>query len=366
MAGAFRGNYLDGRSAARRPASIRMAQTGLEVSLDDGARLWWPLREIRQTQGSYAGEQVRLERGQPFPEILLVDDPGFLTALHQTAPTFGRRFHDPRRRRRRILLTIGAALASIGAGAVLYMWGIPAGAGLLAAHVPVSWEERLGNAAVQELTGSLRRCVDTEREAAIMAIVNRLLEPVKGVPYTFKVTVVNDSTVNAFAVPGGQIVLLRGLVERSRTPEELAGVLAHEIQHVLKRHATRLLLQHASTGLMLVAVSGDLTGVMAYGIESARVLGTLSYSRGLESEADSEGVRMLLAADVDPAGMIDFFEKLRATEGNLPSATRYLTSHPLAADRVDNLKKLVASIPHQSRPLQLNREWDDVKKICRG
>jgi len=117
---------------------------------------------------------------------------------------------------------------------------------------------------------------------------------------------------------------------------------------------------------MLVAVSGDLTGVMAYGIESARVLGSLSYSRGLESEADSEGVRMLLAADVDPTGMIDFFEKLRATEGNLPSATRYLTSHPLAADRVDNLKKLVASIPHQSRPLQLNREWDDVRKICRG
>ena len=341
MAGAFRGNYLDGRSAARRPASIRMAQTGLEVSLDDGARLWWPLREIRQTQGSYAGEQVRLERGEPFPEILLVDDPGFLTALHQTAP-------------------------SIGAGAVLYMWGIPAGARLLAAHVPVSWEERLGNAAVKELTGSLRRCVDTEREAAIMAIVDRLLEPVKGVPYTFKVTVVNDPTVNAFAVPGGQIVLLRGLVERSKTPEELAGVLAHEIQHVLKRHATRLLLQHASTGLMLVAVSGDLTGVMAYGIESARVLGSLSYSRGLESEADSEGVRMLLAADVDPTGMIDFFEKLRATEGNLPSATRYLTSHPLAADRVDNLKKLVASIPHQPRPLQLNREWDDVRKICRG
>ena len=366
MPGAFRGNYLDGRSAARRPASIRMAQTGLELSLDDGTRLWWPLREVRQTQGSYAGEQVRLERGNPFPEVLLVDDPGFLTALHQTAPTFGRRFHDPRNRRRRILLTIGAAGVSIVAGGALYMWGIPAGAGILAARVPVSWEERLGNAAMDEIGRSERRCVDADREAAIMAIVNRLLEPVPGVPYKFRVTVFNDPNVNAFALPGGQLVLLRGLIERSKTPEELAGVLAHEIQHVLKRHATRLLLQHASTGLMLVAVSGDLTGVMAYGLESARVLGSLSYSRGLESEADGEGVRMLMAADVDPAGMIDFFEKLRAAEGNLPSATRYLTSHPLAVDRVDNLKKLVASTPHQSRPLQLNREWDDVRKICRG
>jgi len=285
MPGAFRANYLDGKSAARRPASIRMAQTGLEVSLEDGGRLWWPLREIRQTQGSYAGEQIRLERGQPFPEVLVIDDPAFLTALHETAPTFGRRFHDPRKRRRRILLTIVAALVSIVAGGSLYMWGIPTAAGVLAARVPVSWEEKLGNAAMEEIGRSERRCVDADREAAIMAIVNRLLEPMPNVPYKFRLTVFNDSTVNAFALPGGQIVLLRGLIERSKTPEELAGVLAHELQHVLKRHATRLLLQHASTGLMLVAVSGDLTGVMAYGLESARVLGTLSYSRGLESEA---------------------------------------------------------------------------------
>jgi len=73
-----------------------------------------------------------------------------------------------------------------------------------------------------------------------------------------------------------------------------------------------------------------------------------------------------MAADLDPTGMIDFFEKLRAVEGDLPSATRYVTSHPLAVERVDSLKKLVASIPHRSRPLKLNREWDDVRKICRG
>jgi len=170
--------------------------------------------------------------------------------------------------------------------------------------------------------------------------------------------------VNAFAVPGGQVVLLRGLVERLRTPEELAGVLAHEIQHVLQRHATRLLLQHASTGLLLVAVSGDMTAVMAYGIESARVLGTLSYSRQLESEADVEGLRMLLAADIDPRGMIAFFETLRAGERGLPSSPRYLDSHPLAAERVESLKRLAASISHRSRPLLPDREWNDVRRIC--
>jgi len=364
MPGAFTGYYLDGRSATRREASIRLSASGLEISFGDGTRLWWPLREVRQTQGAYAGEQIRLERGAPFPEILLLDDSTFLAALHATAPGFGRRFHNPGWRRSRVLLTVGAALASIAVGAVLYVWGIPAAAAILAARVPVSWEERLGQAAVDQIMASRRRCVDAEREAAISAIVKRLLESSPRVPYTFRVTVVDDKTINAFAVPGGQVVLLRGLVERSRSPEELAGVLAHELQHVLQRHSTRLLLQHASTGLLLVAISGDITGAMAYGIESARVLGTLRYSRHIESEADTEGLKMLLAADVDPQGMIAFFESMRAMERGTPSAARYLTSHPLAEERVETLRQLAASQSRTFRPLLPGQDWTDVRKIC--
>ena len=366
MPGAFTGYYLDGRSAARRPASIRLAASGLEIALEDGARLWWPFREVRQTQGFYRGEQIRLERGTPFPEILLVDDNAFLASLHATAPRFGRRFHDPRRRRTRLLLTIGAAATAVAIGAVLYVWGIPAAAGMLAARVPVSWEERLGQAAVEQITASRRRCIDRDREEAIGAIVKRLMEPQPISPYTVRVTVVDDGTVNAFAVPGGQVVLLRGLVERTRTPEELAGVLAHELQHVLQRHTTRLLLQHASTGLLLVAVSGDITGAMAYGIESARVLGTLRYSRHLESEADVEGLRMLLAADVDPRGMIAFFETMRAAERGASATFRYLASHPLAAERVEALKQLAGSHTKEFRPLLPGRDWADVRRVCGG
>ena len=366
MPGAFSGFYLDGRSATRQPVSIRLAASGLEITLEGQTRLWWPFREVRQTQGFYAGEQIRLERGAPFPEMLLVDDIGFLAALRRTAPGFGRRFHDPRRRRVRVLLTVGAAAGALAIGAVLYVWGIPAAAGVLATRVPVSWEERLGQAAVEQITASKRRCVDPERDGVIGEIVKRLLSPQPTTAYTFRVTVVDDATVNAIAVPGGQIVLLRGLVERTRTPEELAGVLAHELQHVLQRHSTRLVMQHASTGLLLVAVSGDITGAMAYGIESARVLGTLRYSRHLESEADVEGLRMLLAAEVDPRGMIAFFETMRAAERDAPTTFRYLTSHPLAADRVETLKQLAEAHKKEFRPLLPGRDWTDVRRVCRS
>jgi len=365
MPGAFTGYYLDGRSAVRRQASVRLAASGLEIALADGTRLWWPLRDVRQTQGFYSGEQIRLERGAPFPEILLIDDIAFLGALRATAPGFGRRFHNPGWRRSRVLFTIGAAVASVAVGAVLYVWAIPAAAGLLAARVPVSWEERLGAAAVEHLTATRRRCVDPESDEAIAAIVKRLLEPQPNVPYTFRVIVVDEKReINAYAVPGGQVVLLRPLVERSRTPEELAGVLAHELQHVLRRHATRLVLQHASTGLLLVAVSGDMTGAMAYGIESARMLGSLRYSRDIESEADTEGLRMLLAADVDPKGMIAFFESMRAEERGATDMFRYMTSHPLAVERVQTLTQLAASHTKEFRPLLPGRDWPRLRRVC--
>ncbi|HKB06888.1 MAG TPA: M48 family metalloprotease, partial [Candidatus Polarisedimenticolia bacterium] len=116
--------------------------------------------------------------------------------------------------------------------------------------------------------------------------------------------------------------------------------------------------------LLLVAISGDITGAMAYGIESARVLGTLRYSRHIESEADTEGLKMLLAADVDPQGMIAFFESMRAMERGTPSAARYLTSHPLAEERVETLRRLAASQSRPFRPLLPGVDWADLRKVC--
>src|SRR2546425_13311879 len=126
MPGAFAGHYLDGRSAARQPATIRLTATGLDIALESGATLWWPFAEVRQTQGFYAGQQIRLERGAPLPAVLLVDDVGFLAALHAAAPVLTRRFHDPRRRRGAPPLPVPAAPAVVRRGAAPFLWGGPA------------------------------------------------------------------------------------------------------------------------------------------------------------------------------------------------------------------------------------------------
>jgi predicted Zn-dependent protease len=169
--------------------------------------------------------------------------------------------------------------------------------------------------------------------------------------------------VNALAAPGGQILVYRGLIERARSPEELAGVLAHEIEHVLHRHTTRAVIQHASTGLLLTALTGDMTGPLAYGLESARVLGQLQYSRHAETEADRDGMKLLIAAAVAPEGMIGFFEDL-STGDHPRRVLRYLSSHPSTSDRITALRALASGAKQPARPVLSEAQWRDLKAIC--
>ena len=169
--------------------------------------------------------------------------------------------------------------------------------------------------------------------------------------------------MNALAAPGGYMVVFKGLLDQAESPEELAGVLAHELQHIQQRHATKMLVQHASTGLLLMALTGDVTGVMAYGLESARVLGQLQYSRLAEQEADREGMRLLVAARVDPAGMLAFFDEL--AKGEHPRRVlRYLSTHPSPSDRIAALRALAGGGPRVPTPVLTHQQWQDLKAIC--
>jgi predicted Zn-dependent protease len=360
----WEGYYLDGRTAQRQKAAILLTPTALEVTTEEGGKLWWPYHEIRQTQGFYAGEQVRLERSGEIVEALLVSDTAFLTSLHSFSPELTTHFHNPSRRATRANLTFLAALAAVAITAALYLWGIPAMAALAASRVPVSWEEHLGQAVMEHLAPPEEWCTEQGRVQVIDQIMTTLTKPLPNSPYKFRVVVLNNPMVNAFAAPGGNIVIFRGLLERTRTAEELAGVLSHELQHILQRHVTRTLLQHVSTGLLVAAVTGDVSGATAFGLETARTLGILRYSRQNEEEADREGMQMLIRAGIDPAGMISVFELLKKEGGELPALLGYLSTHPSTEDRIEQLKLIAGQ--SQLKPVKLfqDYDWRDMGKIC--
>jgi predicted Zn-dependent protease len=359
------GTYLDGRTAARQPATIRLMREGLEITTATGGSRLWRYREVRQTQGSYRGEEVRLERGRELPETLLIADSAFLESLHEAAPGLGLRFHDPRRRAARWRWTIAAAGGVIAVTVAIYLWGIPLLATFVTPYVPVAWEDSVGRSAVGVLAPPQRRCEDPALAAATSAIVTRLMATQPGSPYTMRVYVVNRPMLNALAAPGGHVVIFRGLLERTRSPEELTGVMAHELQHILRRHTTRAVIQDVGTGLLLMALTGDVTGPLAYGLQTARALGELRYSRRAEEEADREGMAMLLAARVDPAGLIAFFETVQKEEGVQPEALAYLSSHPMPAERIARLRTLAAAAhPVPPTPILPQTDWPSLIKRC--
>ena len=354
--------YLDGRSAARRRATARIGRTALEITLaDTNTRMLWPYREIRQTQGTYAGEHVRLERGGDLSEALLVPDVAFLSALRAAAPDT--HFHDPARRRFRVGLIFVAGIAAIALGLGIYLFALPALAAVAAQHVPVEWESRLGDAIVKHVVPAGDRCADDARQARIDAIVAALLKPVQPTSYTFRVAVANSATVNAVAAPGGAIVVFRGLLDRTESAEELAGVLAHEVQHVLHRDATRAIFQHASAGVLMAAVVGDVSAVVAFGLEGARMLGDLSMSRQAEAQADRDGMQMLHDAGIDTAGMVTFFEKLAQLHAD-PGRGKYLMSHPAPQERLASMRALSAQWPRPAARLMADYDWSDIKTMC--
>lgn len=162
--------------------------------------------------------------------------------------------------------------------------------------------------------------------------------------------VVNSSEVNAFAVPGGYVYVNRGLIERASTMDELAGVLGHEIGHVVKRHTIKQMQQQqgAGIGVTLACILTQICNNQAAG--SAINLGANAlfskFSRGDEAEADEEGFKNVVRAGISPKGLVTMFQKLIAERKATPGAVdAWFATHPLEEDRIADVQRLINTLP---------------------
>jgi Zn-dependent protease with chaperone function len=189
----------------------------------------------------------------------------------------------------------------------------------------------------------------------------------KELTYSFKV--VNSPEINAFALPGGFIYVNRGLIETAETQNELAGVLGHEIAHVVARHGAA---QAARAGLVQTGL-GALAAVLGRG--SASTIGQtaaqmvasgmfMKFSREAEREADRLGARMLYDAQLRPQGMVSFFEKLAGLQKSQPNAVqKFFSSHPSPVERSHNVSDLIASLPASSELAGDSADFQEVRKL---
>ena len=171
----------------------------------------------------------------------------------------------------------------------------------------------------------------------------------RGIPYTFYV--VNSDLVNAFAIPGGYIYVNRGVIERADNVSELAGVLAHEIGHVVERHGIEQMQRANNANTMLSVLYGVLlrrnpSGVEQAGIQVGGSAVFAGYSRDAEREADLVAINYLMRSGISPNGLPSFFEELMAERQRNPSRVeQWFSTHPLTQERITNTRAAIQATP---------------------
>jgi Zn-dependent protease with chaperone function len=345
----FEAWHYDGRTPVRRPVTIELRADGLH-GLEGQT---WAYAELRLASDGAHGEPVRLCRGT---ETLVVHSGVFLEALRQVAPELERPSFQlsgwP------AIMLACVAIAAVIAGA--YVWGMGAVAEGAASVAPVALEERLGRAVTNTLVPARERCGGPGTKA-LGKVAARLAAAVPGSPYRFRVEYSRSAVPNAFAAPGGYIVVFRGLLEKMQTPEELAAVLAHEMEHVIHKHSVRLLARELSSEALLSMVLTDPSGTPA-AFGTVATLANLRHGRADEEQADTESVALLAKARIRTNGLADLLRRLSAFP--LESQLAYLSTHPTTSDRIQRLTRLSMALHLEVEPLMTASEWESGRKAC--
>lgn len=365
--GVWHGTYSGAETAGAARAELRFEPRGLVIDgLANGQEAEvWPFASLHtDTPVQAATGEAILSSDEAPGATLYVDDVAFVRALCRYAPHITTTSH--RLRWARPVL-FSAALIVI-AGALAWFADLkPARA--IAHLLPQSARVSFGDKVVRYVAGKHQKCVAPAGRLALTRMFERLM-PDTAARAGFSVVAVDWGLVNAFAAPGGRIVITRGLIQQARSAEEVAGVLAHEIGHGLELHPEagifRALGISAVLDIMMGGSSGTLGGITGLLLQSR-------YARDDERAADHQALTLLRNASISQQGLADFFERIsrkkvasgkaetKPQDGASGSAFDLLRSHPQPGERAAYVR---ATKRYASRPVLRASEWADLRSIC--
>jgi Zn-dependent protease with chaperone function len=337
------GLLFDGRSAAATPVRIAIAGGVLTVTTPDGVLLLeHDLARLTVTEAfATAPRQIGLPGGAA---VEVADGPALTTALAAA----GRRPGLVDRLEARWRAALAAVVACVAVIVAAYVYGLPAAARWVAGKLPASAEQRLGDGVLEALDGNLLQptTLSEEEQRAAQARVDdaaRLGAPAVRYRLLFRSAGFGPST-NAFALPGGTVVLLDGLVRGTASDDRLVAVVGHELGHVARRHSMQAFLKSAGVGAAASLLWGDFSG-QAAAIPAA--LAMFDYSREAEREADEDGVRFLRAAGRSALPMVDALCLLQSVEleAHLGELPKLLSTHPKLAERIEHVRDVGGVAP---------------------
>ena len=222
-------------------------------------------------------------------------------------------------------------------------------------------ERRLGDLMVETITSGHPALEGHVVRSFPTAILERLCEA-GGMPDTsLELLIIDNSDVNAFALPDRRLVLHSGLIDYCRTSEELAGVMAHELAHIERRHVMKKLVKEVGLSMLGTIAGGQSGGEILK--QTAKTLSSTAFDRDAESEADSVSVRYLAAAGIDPEALASFLYRLSQEKADVPKALEWVSTHPNTADRAAEILNLRKGMEITGRPIADSLEWAAYRRI---
>jgi predicted Zn-dependent protease len=322
---------------------VTVAGGRLDARADGGAVATIPFQAMRL---SFVGEGDRyldVSDGSPEGVRILVADRGLVAHLESEGlprdALSGLRLAEAGRRSRKArrvgaLVAVAAVLGALALAVWLaLLWAVAAAVDA----VPVEWEREVGRAAASAVLAENAVCTDPGMNRAVEEIGRRLVGALGATSYAWKVRVLDAEEVNAFALPGGYVFVNRGLIQRASDGDEVAGVLAHELQHVALRHGIHNVARQLGTMVAIRALIGDVGAVEQALAGNAASLASMSFNRDQEREADRLGLDLVRRARLDPTGLERFMRALAAEEGKLGAALSFLSTHPASEERALDL-----------------------------
>jgi Zn-dependent protease with chaperone function len=305
-----RGFYYDGRSSNRQSVTLERIGSELRVA-GDGVTVTWPVAKVRVSH-PIAGVRRTLR----FPNggmCELADERTVEDLLGKGSDRLLARLLD--RWERSITLALLALLLTGGVVTGFIRYGVPAIARHVAYAVKPAAEEKLGRESLELFDRYYLKpsTLPQVRQQDLTALLARMRTTfVDGRSYRLEFRSSQAIGANAFALPGGTIVITDAMVALAKNDDELAAVLAHEAGHVRRRHALRHLLQSTGSGLVIAAVTGDISSITSLAAALPAALVNAGYSREFEDEADDAAVDYLLRAGLSPRLYADILGRLEA------------------------------------------------------
>jgi len=219
-------------------------------------------------------------------------------------------------------------------------------AGVLATTAPYSLDQTIGSMAAEQFLAGASQCTNPVVIDAVQEITDRLVSGLDTQYHAVNVYVLDDDQVNAFALPGGYIFVLTGLLKTLQSPEELVGVLGHELGHVVERHGVKRLAQNLWYRVLLLMVVGDMSGIGDVIAVQGFSLAERSFDRGQENESDEFGLELMKKVGYRPGRFPDFFDRL--DNGGGPE---FLSTHPDSAERAESLREKIKQGHSPANPI---------------